>query len=68
MFRSLRGNITQVLAIWLDPVVERIEREGVGRWKEPKPPVYLPMKSMASLNQELMSALWLSSTGMLLYW
>lgn len=26
-----------------------------------------PMNSMASLNQELMSALWLSSTGMLLY-
>lgn len=68
MFRSLRGSITQVLAIWLDPMMERMEREGVGRWEEPKPYVYLPMKSMASLNQELMSALWLSSTGMLLYW
>lgn len=27
-----------------------------------------PMKSMASMNQELMSSLWLSSTGMHLYW
>lgn len=27
---------------------------------------YLPINSIASLNQELISALWLSSTGMLL--
>lgn len=37
--------------------------------KLPAPPnADIPMYSMASMNQELMSVLWLSSTGMHLYW
>ena len=47
-------------------LVSVTKTEGV--WQSPKHLLHLPMKSIASLNQELMSALWLSSTGMLLYW